>query len=348
MKKVIVGMSGGVDSSVAAILLKEQGYDVEGVTMILNDKNDCEDAKKICKELNIKHHILNLKNEFNELVIQRFIDECNRGLTPNPCVMCNKYFKFGLMYDKLLELNFDYIATGHYAIIENNQLFKGKDSNKDQSYFLSQLSKKQLSKILFPLGNLDKNEVREIAKKNGLFVSEKKGSTGACFIGEGHYKEFISNNFSNKIGDIINIDTNKKVGEHTDLMYYTIGQRRGLDIGGTLDRLFVVGKNIEKNILYVAENDKNNYLYSTSCIINDLNITINELPETCNAKFRYRSNDVKVRLDRLNDNELLVSYDNTKSITPGQLCCLYIDNKCIGSGMIKEVQKDNKKLWYLL
>lgn len=348
MKKVVVGISGGVDSAVTALLLKEQGYEVTGVTMILTDKTNIEDAKKICDVLKIHHIILDLRKEFKELVIEKFISECNMGLTPNPCVLCDKYFKFGLMFDRLFELNYDYMATGHYVNIIDGCIAKGKDQEKDQSYFLAMVTKKQLEKVLFPLGNYTKEEVRKIAKENNLFLSNKKGSTGACFIGEGEYKKFIYDNFSNKTGAVINIDTNNKIGTHEGLMFYTIGQRRGIDIGGTKDRLFVAGKNTKENILYVCEGEKNPYLYSNNCIINDLTINVDALPKSCNAKFRYRSQLIEVSLNKINNDEIQVIYKTAKSVTPGQLCVLYLDDLCIGSGTIKEVRNENKKLWYLL
>lgn len=368
MKKVVIGMSGGVDSSVAAIILKNQGYDVEGLFMrnwdslinndikgnptlnenICTQEQDYNDALKVCEKLNIKLHRIDFVKEYWDYVFTYFLDELKKGRTPNPDVMCNKYIKFDLFIKEAKRLGADYIATGHYARLINNNLYKAIDENKDQSYFLAQLTNKQLENVLFPIGDLIKPEVRKIAEEYNLVTAEKKDSTGICFIGERNFKNFLNNYLPNQPGKIINIETNKEIGDHIGLMYYTIGQRRGLNIGGTDERLFVVGKDLNKNILYVAEGDNNEYLYSDSCIIDTLNLNINEKITKANAKFRYRSKDVKVELKYLNDDEILVSYEKQKAITPGQLCALYLEDRCIGSGIIKEVRKDNKKLWYLL
>ncbi|HPE14521.1 MAG TPA: tRNA 2-thiouridine(34) synthase MnmA [Bacilli bacterium] len=366
MNKVIVGMSGGVDSAVAAALLLEQGYEVEGLFMknwdsvtnndikgnaTINDvicpqEQDYLDAKSVCDKLGIKLHRVNFVKEYWDHVFSYFLDELKLGRTPNPDVMCNKYIKFDYFIKEAKRLGADYIATGHYAILENNKLYKGIDSNKDQTYFLAQLSNEQLKNVLFPVGKLNKSEVRMLAEKYNLSVSHKKDSTGICFIGERNFKKFLENYLPNKKGNIIDIDTNEIVGEHSGLMYYTIGQRRGLDIGGNPSRTFVVGKDMTKNILYISDNEE--YLISTSCIIDSLNLLTDKLSSNCNAKFRYRSNDIKVHLEQANDKELLVTYESAKSVTPGQLCVLYDGNRCVGSGIIKEVRKRNEKLWYLL
>lgn len=367
MKRVVVGMSGGVDSSVSAIILKNMGYEVIGLFMrnwdslinhdikgnptlnenICTQEQDYNDAKKVCEELGIELHRVDFVKEYWDYVFTYFLDELKKGRTPNPDVMCNKYIKFDLFKKEALKLGADYIATGHYARLINGNLYKGLDQNKDQTYFLAQLTNEQLENVLFPVGDLKKSEVRKIASEYGLVTAEKKDSTGICFIGERHFREFLSNYLPNQPGKIINIETNEVMGEHVGLMHYTIGQRRGLNVGGTEDRMFVVGKDLDKNILYVAIGDDNEYLYSDSCIIDSLVINYKEKLNECSAKFRYRSNDVKVKITKLNDDELLVSYDKVKSVTPGQVCALYIEDRCIGSGIIKEVRKNNKKLWYL-
>ena len=368
MKKVIVGVSGGVDSSVALILLKNQGYEVEGLFMknwdslINNDiegnptlendicpqEQDYQDALKVCQKLNVKLHRVDFVKEYWDYVFTYFLEELKKGRTPNPDVMCNKYIKFDLFIKEAKKLGADYIATGHYARIINGVLYKGLDQNKDQSYFLAQLSKEQLKNVLFPLGELTKDKVREIAREYDLITKDKKDSTGICFIGERNFKNFLQNYLPNKPGDIINIDTNEKVGTHIGLMHYTIGQRKGLNIGGTKERLFAVGKDLKNNILYVAEGENNKYLYSDSCIIDNLVINYDKKITNCKAKFRYRSKDIPVTLEYLNNNEIQVKYENGKSITPGQVCALYLEDRLIGSGIIKEVRKNNEKLWYLL
>lgn len=368
MKKVIVGISGGVDSSVAALLLKKQGYEVEGLFMrnwdsslnndVLGNPNinkvnicpqeqDYNDALEVCKKLNIKLHRIDFVKEYWDYVFKYFLDELKKGRTPNPDIMCNKYIKFDYFVKEAKRLGADYIATGHYAKIENGYLKKSFDTNKDQTYFLSQLSKKQLENVLFPLGDIDKKEVREIAKREGLITANKKDSTGICFIGERNFKKFLENYLPAMPGEVIDIDTNEIIGKHNGLMYYTIGQRRGLDIGGNKDKMFIVGKNLDKNVLYVAFGD-NDYLYSTSCIVDNLNFNCDLKPTKCSAKFRYRQEDIDVEVEYLNNEEILVKYDKVKAVTPGQACVLYYNDICIGGGIIKEVRKNDKKLWYLL
>ena len=347
MKKVIVGISGGVDSSVAALLLKKQGYEVIGLTFIFTDNFDSDDAVKVCDALGIQHHIIDYREEFKNTVINSFINDYNRGITPNPCVLCNKEVKFNFLYKKMLEYNCDYIATGHYARIIDGKLYKSDDLNKDQTYFLARLSEEQLSRLLLPLEGITKEKVREIAKENNLINANKKDSTDVCFI-TGNFREYMDSMITNVEGDIVDISTNRVVGKHTGLTKYTIGQRKGLNIGGASDRLFVVGKNVNKNILYVALGDNNEYLYSTSCILIDVNFNCDIRPNKCLAKFRYRSSDILVELDYLDDNTVEVKYNQTKGVTPGQACVFYIDDMCIGGGIIDTVKKNDEKLWYLL
>ena len=368
LKKVVVGMSGGVDSSVAAILLKNQGYEVIGLFMrnwdaslnndilgnptlnnnICPQEEDYNDAVKVCEKLNIPLHRVDFVKEYWDYVFTYFLDELKKGRTPNPDIMCNKYIKFDMFAKKAKELGADYIATGHYARIKDGKLLRGIDDNKDQTYFLSQVSKDQLKNVLFPIGDLVKPEVRKIAEKYELITAKKKDSTGICFIGERNFTNFLTNYLPNQPGDIIDIDTNKKIGEHIGLMHYTIGQRRGLNIGGTQDRLFVVGKNLEKNILYVCQNGNNEYLISNSCIVEEINWLEDKKIKKCSAKFRYRQKDNEVNLTWLNDGNILVEYpQGVKSVTPGQACVFYLEDECLGGGIIKEVRKNNKKLWYL-
>ncbi|MBR3049344.1 MAG: tRNA 2-thiouridine(34) synthase MnmA [Bacilli bacterium] len=345
MKKVLVGMSGGVDSSVAVILLQKMGYEVVGVTFKFIDDMDTTDAVKVADKLNIEHHILDYRKEFKKDVIDKFLNDYCNGLTPNPCVICNKVCKFKYLFENMNKYNCDFIATGHYAKIDNNKLYRSKNKDKDQSYFLFDLPKDKLSKIIFPLEGLEKDKVREIAKDNDLDNSNKKDSFDVCFI-KGTFNEYIKDNTKQVPGDVINIDTNEVIGRHKGLSYYTIGQRRGLGIGGTLDRMFVVGKDIKKNILYVCIGN-NDYLMSDSCIITNVNLLTDEKIDKCSSKFRYRSSDIDVELEYLDDNEILVKYSNVKSVTPGQACVLYNGEECLGGGIIKEVRKNNKKLWYL-
>lgn len=367
MKKVVIGMSGGVDSSVAAILLKEQGYEVIGLFMrnwdsladgelngpttssgICPQEEDYNDAKKVCDKLNIPLYRKDFVKEYWDYVFTYFLDELKMGRTPNPDIMCNKYIKFDMFAKEAQKLGADYIATGHYARIKDGMLLRGVDSNKDQTYFLSQVSKKQLENVLFPIGDMIKPDVRKIAEKYDLITAKKKDSTGICFIGERNFKNFLKNYLPNQPGDIINIDTKEKMGTHIGLMNYTIGQRKGLNVGGTNDRMFVVGKNLDKNILYVALGDDNSYLISDSCLIDNVNYLLDKKVDKCTAKFRYRQEDVDVELDWQENGEILVKYpQGVKSVTPGQACVLYDGEICLGGGIIKEVRKNNEKLWYL-
>ena len=367
MKKVVVGMSGGVDSSVAAYLLKKEGYEVIGLFMrnwdssINNDiegnpdlknnicpqEQDYNDALKVCEKLNIPLYRVDFIKEYWDYVFKYFLDELKKGRTPNPDVMCNKYIKFDLFKKEAKKLGADYIATGHYARIKNNKLLKGVDINKDQTYFLALTSKQQLENVLFPVGNINKQEVRAIATKLDLEVALKKDSTGICFIGERNFKSFLTNYFPQTEGKIMNIETNQEVGKHFGLMYYTIGQRKGLNIGGNEERLFVVGKDINNNILYVAQGDNNKYLSSDLALITNINWLSDKKPIDCQAKFRYRQQDISVKLQYLDNGNIFVKYDHGKAITPGQICVLYDNDECLGGGIIEEVYLNNEKITYL-
>ena len=368
MEKVVVGISGGVDSSVAALLLKEQGYEVIGLFMrnwdtsingdfignpnldndICPQEQDYNDAKLVCDKLGIELHRIDFVKEYWDNVFEYFLDELKKGRTPNPDIMCNKYIKFDYFIKEAKRLGAKYVATGHYAKLVDGQLMRSKDQNKDQTYFLSQLSHEQLENILFPLGDIDKPEVRRLAEKYDLATAKKKDSTGICFIGERNFRGFLENYLPNQPGKIVNIDTNEVLGDHIGLMYYTIGQRRGLDVGGTEDRMFVVGKNLKDNILYVAIGEDNPYLYTDSCIIDTVNFNCDERPTKCTAKFRYRAKDYPVTLEYLDNGEIRVNYDNIKAVTPGQACVFYDGEKCLGGGIIKEIYKKQEKCWWIL
>ena len=366
MKKVVIGMSGGVDSSVAAIVLQKQGYEVVGLFMrnwdsladgelngpttksgICPQEEDYNDAKAVCDKLGIPLYRKDFVKEYWDYVFTYFLDELKKGRTPNPDIMCNKYIKFDMFAKEAKKLGADYIATGHYARIKDNKLLRGVDSNKDQTYFLSQVSKEQFNNVLFPIGDMQKSEVRKIAEEYDLITAKKKDSTGICFIGERNFKNFLKNYLPNQPGDVVNIETGETIGKHIGLMNYTIGQRKGLNIGGTKDKMFVVGKDLEKNILYICLGEDNDYLVSTSCIVNEINYLGDEKINKCTAKFRYRSHDVEVELE-WKDDEILVKYpQGVKSVTPGQACVFYNGEECLGGGIIKEVRKNDKKLWYL-
>ncbi|MBE6149916.1 MAG: tRNA 2-thiouridine(34) synthase MnmA [Firmicutes bacterium] len=343
--KVVLGISGGVDSSVAAIILKNKGYEVIGITFIFTDDFDPKDAIEVCKKLNIEHHIIDYRENFKNIVINNFINDYNNGLTPNPCVLCNKEIKFNFLYQAMTKYNADFIATGHYAKIIDSRLYESEDLNKDQTYFLASLDKNKINKLLLPLEGITKEQVREIAKEYNLINASKKDSTDVCFINE-NFKEYMNKNIYTKKGNVINIETNEIIGTHEGLQKYTIGQRKGLNIGGNQDRLFVVGKDIINNILYVALGD-NEYLYSDSCLLTNINWIDKEYTK-CSARFRYRQSKTDVTIEKIDNNNLLIKYDTPiKAVTKGQICALYNNNECLGSGIIKEVYKNNEKLWYL-
>lgn len=368
MKKVVIGMSGGVDSSVAAILLKKQGYEVIGLFMrnwdaalnndimgnptlnetICPQEQDYNDALKVCEQIGIPLYRVDFVKEYWDYVFTYFLEELKLGRTPNPDIMCNKYIKFDMFVKEAKKMDADYIATGHYARIKDGNLLRALDDNKDQTYFLSQLSREQLSNVLFPIGELEKTEVRSIALEYGLVTASKKDSTGICFIGERNFKQFLENYLPNIPGKIVNIETGEVVGEHVGLMYYTIGQRKGLCLGGNQDRLFVVGKNLEKNILYVSLGDDNSYLYSDSALIDTINWIADYKPDRCSAKFRYRQKDNLVEMEYVDESHIIVHYpEGIKAVTPGQACVFYDGDICLGGGLILEVRKKGEKLWYL-
>ena len=368
MAKVVIGMSGGVDSSVAAYLLQKEGYEVIGLfmrnwdSMINNDINgnpnindnicpqeaDYNDAVSVCNKLNIPLYRVDFIKEYWDYVFKYFLDELKLGRTPNPDLMCNKYIKFDLFIKEAKKLGADYIATGHYAKIEGNRLLRAKDLNKDQTYFLAQVSVENLKNVIFPLGEVTKPEVREIAENLDLITAKKKDSTGICFIGERNYQKFIQNYLKPNPGDIVNVKTNEVIGKHNGLMNYTIGQRRNVGISGNLEKHFVVGKNVEKNILYVDFGDDPETLYSDSCIIDNVNFISSKHPAFCTAKFRYRGPDYEVSLEYLENDKILVRYPSkVAAVTPGQACVLYLGRECLGSGIINEVRLNDKKLWYL-
>lgn len=358
--KVIVGISGGVDSSVAALLLKEEGYDVTGIFMknwddtdengFCTAEEDFEDAVAVCNQIGIPYYSINFEKEYYDRVFTYFLDEYKRGRTPNPDVMCNKEIKFKAFLDFAKNLGADYLATGHYARVDRKdgetKMLRGLDNNKDQTYFLSQLSQDQIEDVLFPIGNLQKSEVREIAKKAGLATAEKKDSTGICFIGERDFNEFLSNYLPAQPGNIVDTEGNI-MGTHDGLMYHTIGQRRGLGIGGEGEAWFVYGKDLEKNELLVCQGKNNPLLFSNKLYGSEFS-TISDKESLkefdCTAKFRYRQADIKAHVKVLGDGKVEVTYDPTKAVTPGQAAVFYDGDVCLGSAIIDEVYNGDKKL----
>ena len=360
-KKVLLGMSGGVDSSVSALLLKEKGYEVIGITMQLwrDDNKTVEDAKKVCDKLGIEHHVVNYKEEFKKYVIDDFINKYLDAKTPNPCIECNKYIKFGHFYKYARTLGFDTIAMGHYAkrIDENGEahLYKAFDLNKDQSYFLGQISSEQLSHALFPLSSITKVEVRKLAEELDLSVAKKKDSTGVCFIGERNFKQFLSNYLPAQKGPIVDIVSGKQIATHDGVLYYTVGQHRGLNLGGikgySCEPFFVVGKDVKSNILYVAQEKGNEFRFSSRCLIDNLNWIGSDLPldkVLCNCKFRYRGKDMPVQFSlRPDKKSAWLTYDNYEYITKGQVACLYLGSRLLASGIVvKTFDKNYQEIRY--
>jgi tRNA-specific 2-thiouridylase len=356
-KTVVVGMSGGVDSSVAALLLKQQGYNVIGLFMKNWEENDINgvcaaeddysDVRRVCSKLEIPYYTVNFSKEYMDRVFSYFLSEYKAGRTPNPDVLCNREIKFGPFKDYAVKLGADYIATGHYCDISHENgihyLLKAKDQNKDQTYFLNQLSQNQLNNILFPLGKIEKSEVRKIAGEYGLSTAKKKDSTGICFIGERNFRQFLLNYIPAKSGKIMTYDK-KVLGEHLGLMYYTIGQRKGLNIGGQKEeegRWFVIEKDLINNILYVAHGEEDR-LYSKGLVCEKIN-WIPQMPKNkefiCKAKFRYRQSEQEVQVKITGEGAEVEFKEKQRAITQGQFAVFYDDTKCLGGGIIEKANK---------
>jgi tRNA-specific 2-thiouridylase len=376
-KKVVVGLSGGVDSAVSAYLLKEQGYEVIGLFMrnwdsaanndILgnpNDPNDVcpqerdyQDAQAVANHLGIELHRHDFVDEYWDYVFTYFIDEYKKNRTPNPDILCNKYVKFAGFQKVAESLGADYFAYGHYARrrTENGKhyLLRGLDHNKDQSYFLSQLNQEQLSKSLFPVGELNKKEVRQIAFDQKIPTFDKKDSTGICFIGERDFKAFLQNYIFTKPGDIETLDGDV-IGKHDGLMYYTIGQRKGLEIGGLKEYpnapWFVIGKDVERNVLLAGQGKNHPHLFSNRVIVEGIHwISGEKMPSEfeCQAKFRYRQKDHSVIVRQMDEDHVeVISHIPIKACTPGQAAVFYDKEVCLGGGVIKAVYQNDQKLRY--
>ena len=354
-QRVIVGMSGGVDSSVAAHLLIEAGYQVDGLFMKNWDeddgteyctaKGDLVDAQSVCDKLGIKLHTANFSAEYWDNVFEHFLLEYNAGRTPNPDVLCNREIKFKAFLDYATDLGADKIATGHYVrSVESGgdtQLLKGLDNNKDQSYFLCEVNGRSLARSLFPVGELDKSEVRSIAEKLGLSTHDKKDSTGICFIGERKFKDFLEHYLPAQPG-VIQTEQGVTIGEHAGLMYYTIGQRQGLHIGGLKDfeeaPWFVAGKDLDNNILVAVQGVDNPLLFAQTLQTgpaNWINGKAPALPFRCEAKIRYRQKDQPCTLID-NGEGLLVEFDEPqRAVTPGQYLVIYSGEHCLGGAIIE-------------
>ena len=355
-EKIIVGMSGGVDSSVSAYLLQQQGYQVEGLFMKNWEEDDTEeycsasvdlaDAQQVCDLLDIPLHTVNFSSEYWDNVFEHFLCEYRSGRTPNPDIMCNREIKFKAFLDHAQVLGARRIATGHYvrtrASHNGVELLRGMDANKDQSYFLYALNQHQLSHALFPLGEIDKSEVRDIARQQNFVVHGKKDSTGICFIGERKFRDFLQRFIPAQPGKIVDVG-GLELGKHGGLMYYTIGQRQGLGIGGTEtgneEPWYVVEKNLQDNVLVVAQGVDHPSLFHSSCRITDLHWIAQvpaEFPFSCSAKIRYRQTDTPCRITALDNRQANIEFlTPQRAITPGQALVLYLEEQCLGGGTIE-------------
>lgn len=356
-KTVVVGMSGGVDSSVVALLLKEQGYKVIGLFMRNweeeNETGECtatedyEDVKRVCNKIGIPYYTVNFAKEYLDRVFSDFLSEYKKGRTPNPDVLCNREIKFGPFLEYAKKLGADYIATGHYCRVKEKEgkfyLLKGLDKNKDQSYFLNQLNQHQLKNTLFPIGHMQKEEIRRIALENNLVTAKKKDSTGICFIGERNFRKFLSEYLPAKPGIIKDMEGNT-VGKHIGLMHYTIGQRKGLDLGGRKGgngkRWFVVEKDVKNNILYVNQGEHPK-MYSSALITYKMHFIADEIKQKtfeCTAKFRYRQPDQKVTVTKQDNGNYKITFaKKQRAVTPGQWVVLYDNDICLGGAVIEEI-----------
>lgn len=374
MLKVLVGLSGGVDSAVAAYLLKRAGYEVTccfmrnwdsalnndtlGNNTLNNDicpqEEDYNDAKKVADSLGLELLRSDYIEEYWNSVFRNFIDEYEKGRTPNPDILCNKYIKFDHFLRFAKEKGFEKIATGHYFKSEEidgeMRYFKAADLNKDQSYFLAQVDKAALDMSLFPLGDIDKTEVRRIAHELKLDVADKKDSTGICFIGERDFRKFLMNYIPMKEGKIIDIDTKEVIGTHQGVYYYTIGQRKGFGVGGNRGPYYCVGKDVKKNELYLTSVENEEYLYSDSCLIEDINWIRQIEDKNIQCKFRYRQQDNEVEIEKISDTSAILRYpQKIKAVTPGQQAVFYKDGELLGGGVIEKtyIQGNDLNEWLM-
>ena len=352
---VVVGMSGGVDSAVAALLLKRQGYDVVGVFMKNWEEEedgactaaaDYEDVKLVCNALGVPYYTVNFAKEYRERVFSYFLEEYRRARTPNPDVLCNCEIKFRAFLDFARSTGAGLLATGHYARLSNEggvRLLRAADANKDQTYFLAGLTRKQLTDVCFPIGGLEKQEVRRLARENGLPNAGKRDSTGVCFIGERDFKRFLMQFLPAQPGEMVD-ERGRTIGRHDGLMYYTLGQRKGLGIGGRSDGTgeswFVVGKDVKRNLLIVQQGEHDE-LFSLSLEAPKINWIAGEAPQpsfSCTAKFRYRQPDQAVAVAIEGEGAHVAFARPQRAVTPGQWVVFYDGETCLGGGVIEQTE----------
>jgi len=354
-KTVVVGMSGGVDSSVSALLLKQQGYQVIGLFMknweeqdengICTSATDYDDVRKVCEVIDIPYYSVNFVKEYRQQVFDQFIEDFKRGLTPNPDILCNREIKFKAFLDKAMALGANFLATGHYCQNEKiggqhgqHALVKGADKQKDQTYFLYTIGSSVLEKVLFPIGGLEKSEVRRIAREHHLPTSEKKDSTGICFIGERHFRTFLSQHLAMQPGSFETLD-GKRVGSHQGAAYYTLGQRKGLGIGGAGEAWFVVSKDINRGVVFVEQGADHPALYRSQLVAAELSWVSGATPQcpfVCRSKIRYRQEDQPCVIAKIENGQAWVDFPvPQRAITPGQSIVFYEGSICLGGGVIQ-------------
>ncbi len=345
---VVVGMSGGVDSSVTALLLKQQGYRVIGLFMKNWEEgeecpatHDFADVVRVCEEIDIPYYSVNFVKEYRENVFSHFLEDLKAGHTPNPDILCNREIKFKVFFQKALDLGASYLATGHYSRIQDQQLFKATDSKKDQSYFLYTLRKSILNQVLFPLGELEKSQVREIARTHGLATSEKKDSTGICFIGKRDFRSFLNGYIAYEPGNFENTK-GQVIGKHRGVAFYTIGQRKGIEIGGPGNAWFVVGKDIPRNVVIIEQGADHPSLFAQDLTATDIS-WVNESPPSfpypCKAKVRYRQADQSCTITHEEAGRFHVHFDRPqRAITPRQSIVFYQGDLCLGGAIIENAR----------